>query len=165
MPEMIGFSILTPLPRFTASKISNCAFYLILRLAKISFSSPKEMNFSSIYVTKIMIFRLLLRFCNVKLTLQTSKIINSASDFLQIVLNFFKDFLKGLIIFLKGNQNYGSNPVVLKDICACVYFFCGRPRLWPESGRTSIFKPISEHRKLRIFFQSCFLQSIIFTLC
>ena len=33
----------------------------------------------------------------------------------------------------------GGNPVALKEMCACVYFFCGRPRLWPESGRTSIF--------------------------
>ena len=33
----------------------------------------------------------------------------------------------------------GGNPVVFKDMYACVYVFCGRPRLWPESGRTSIF--------------------------
>ena len=28
----------------------------------------------------------------------------------------------------------GGNPVALKDMCACVYVFCGRPRLWPGVG-------------------------------
>jgi len=38
-------------------------------------------------------------------------------------------------------QNYGSNPVALKEMCACIYFFCVRRCLWPVVAADVNFRP------------------------
>ena len=58
----------------------------------------------------------------------------------------FTLFIKIFALFWISLLIYGGNPVALKEMRARMYLFCVRPRLWPGSGRTSIFSKVSTLR-------------------